>query len=222
MIDGDTNDALAAAAEGGLDWRPMTGERLLAESLARVTGECFRPVLDAGSPKEAIDYFNRFRLLAAERSGVFGVEGLNARVESLLGVHAVDAWYRGRPVLITENDYELGLYNGDFGLAWPGEDERLMIWVAASDGELRAVNPARLPAHETCYAMTVHKAQGSEFDRIALVLPPRESAVVTRELLYTAVTRARRNVEIWATETALFSAIERRIRRASGLQDRLT
>ena len=221
VIHGDKDDALAAAAEGGLDWRPLTGERMLAEILARVAGECFRPVLDAGSPEEALERFNRFRLLAAERRGVFGVEGLNARVESLLDVHAVDAWYKGRPVLITENDYELGLYNGDFGLAWPNENERLMVWVAATDGTHRAISPARLPVHETCYAMTVHKAQGSEFDRIALVLPPRESAVVTRELLYTAVTRARKNVEIWATETALFSAIERRIRRASGLAERL-
>lgn len=221
VIGGDTNDALAAAAEGELVWRPLTGERLLAETLARVADECFRPVLDAGSPEEALGRFNRFRLLAAERRGVFGVEGLNARIESLLGVHAVDAWYPGRPVLITENDYELGLYNGDFGLAWPNENDRLMVWVAVTDGTLRAISPARLPAHETCYAMTVHKAQGSEFDRIALVLPPRESAVVTRELLYTAVTRARKNVEIWATETALFSAIGRRIRRASGLAARV-
>ncbi|HYW77055.1 MAG TPA: exodeoxyribonuclease V subunit alpha [Gammaproteobacteria bacterium] len=221
VIAGNASEALAAAAEGELDWRPLTGERMLAEALAEVTRECFRPVLDAGSPEEALARFNRFRLLAAERRGVFGVEGLNTRVESLLGVHAVDAWYKGRPVLITENDYELGLYNGDFGLAWPNEHDRLMVWVAATDGTLRAISPARLPAHETCYAMTVHKAQGSEFDRVALVLPPRESAVVTRELLYTAVTRARKNVEIWATETALFSAIERRIRRASGLSERL-
>jgi len=160
-------------------------------------------------------------LLAAERRGAFGVEGLNARVESRLGVNAVDAWYRGRPVLITENDYELGLYNGDFGLAWPNDDDRLMVWVAATGGTLRAVSPARLPAHETCYAMTVHKAQGSEFDRIALVLPPRESAVVTRELLYTTVTRARAQVEIWAAETSLRVAVERRVRRASGLSERL-
>ena len=222
VIEGDTNDAVAAAAEGEPDWRQLTGERMLVETLAKVTEEHFRPVLDAGSPEEALDRFNRFRLLAAERRGVFGVEGLNAHVESLLGVHAVDAWYKGRPVLITENDYELGLYNGDFGLAWPNGNERLMVWVAATDGTLRAISPARLPAHETCYAMTVHKAQGSEFDRIALVLPPRESAVATRELLYTAVTRARKSVEIWATETALFSAIERRIRRASGLAERLT
>jgi len=209
------------AAVSPLGWNSVTNEKQLIAALARVTGQCFRPMLDAKSPQEAHDRFNRFRLLAAERRGVFGVEGLNARVENLLGVHAIDAWYRGRPVLITENDYELGLYNGDFGLAWPNDDDRLMVWVAASDGDLRAVSPARLPAHETCYAMTVHKAQGSEFDRIALVLPPRHSAVVTRELLYTAVTRARRNVEIWATEAALLSAIERRIRRASGLARRL-
>jgi len=221
VIAGDTDAALAAAGEDDLTWRPLTGERQLADALNKVTEDHFRPVLDAASPEEALKRFNRFRLLAAERRGVFGVEGLNARVESLLGVNTVDAWYPGRPVLITENDYELGLYNGDFGLAWPNADDRLMVWVAATDGTLRAVSPARLPAHETCYAMTVHKAQGSEFDRIALVLPPRESAVVTRELLYTAVTRARAHVEIWAAEASLRVAVERRVRRASGLAERL-
>lgn len=221
VIAGNSEAALDAADGENLKWRPLAGEKQLVDALAEVTDQCFRPVLDADSPRAALERFNRFRLLAAERRGVFGVEGLNARVESRLGVHAIDAWYDGRPVLITENDYELGLYNGDFGLAWPNENGHRMVWVAASDGELRAVSPARLPAHETCYAMTVHKAQGSEFDRIALVLPPRESAVVTRELLYTAVTRARQNVEIWATEAALTSAIERRIRRTSGLAERL-
>ncbi len=221
VIAGDANAALAAADEDKLAWHPLSGERQLADALARVAEQCFRPVLDAGSPEEALERFNRFRLLAAERRGVFGVEGLNARVESLLGVRAVDAWYRGRPVLITENDYELQLFNGDSGIVWPNDAGRPMVWVASSDGELRAVSPARLPAHETCYAMTVHKAQGSEFDRIALVLPPRDSAVVTRELLYTAATRARKNVEIWAAEDSLRTAIERRIRRASGLAARL-
>ncbi|MGH8273467.1 MAG: exodeoxyribonuclease V subunit alpha, partial [Gammaproteobacteria bacterium] len=215
------NSKAADAKNHPLLWQPLTNEKQLANLLAKVTEQCFRPVLEAESPADALTHFNRFRLLAAERRGVFGVEGLNARVESLLGVHTIDAWYKGRPILITENDHELGLYNGDFGLAWPDKDERMMVWVATSDGELRAISPARLPAHETCYAMTVHKAQGSEFDRIALVLPPRDSAVVTRELLYTAVTRARQSVEIWATEASLRSAIERRIRRASGLADQL-
>lgn len=223
VIAGNTKAAFAVvdAKNHLLLWQPLTNEKQLANLLAKVTEQCFRPVLEAESPADALAQFNRFRLLAAERRGTFGVEGLNARVESLLGVHTIDAWYRGRPVLIIENDHELGLYNGDFGLAWPDKDERMMIWVATSDGELRAVSPARLPAHETCYAMTVHKAQGSEFDRIALVLPPRDSAVVTRELLYTAVTRARQNVEIWTTEASLGTAIERRIRRASGLAARL-
>ena len=221
VIAGNTQAALDASDDEKLKWRPLASERQLVDALVGVADQSFRPVLDANSPQEALDCFNQFRLLAAERRGVFGVEGLNARVESLLGIRAAGAWYPGRPVLITENDYELGLYNGDFGLAWPNENDRLMVWVAASDGTLRHVSPARLPAFETCYAMTVHKAQGSEFDRIALVLPPRESAVVTRELLYTAVTRARRSVEIWATEAALKTAIERRIRRASGLVERL-
>ncbi|MGH8271163.1 MAG: exodeoxyribonuclease V subunit alpha [Gammaproteobacteria bacterium] len=205
-----------------LVWRPIANERQLAHDLARIAETHFKPVLNAASAGDALTQLNRFRLLAAERKGTFGVEGLNARVGSLLGVHAADAWYRGRPVLITENDYELELFNGDFGIAWPADDKRTMLWTAGTDGELRAIFPARLPAHETCYALTVHKAQGSEFDRVALVLPPRESAVATRELLYTGITRARKGVELWATEPALRTAIARRIRRASGLAARLT
>ncbi|MGH8427520.1 MAG: exodeoxyribonuclease V subunit alpha [Gammaproteobacteria bacterium] len=204
-----------------LTWRQIADERQLTRELARIAETHFKPVFNAASAADALEQFNRFRLLAAERKGVFGVEGLNARVEILLGVHAADAWYRGRPVLITENDYELQLFNGDFGIAWPNEEGRLMLWTAGADNVLRATSPARLPTHETCYALTVHKAQGSEFYRVALVLPPRESAVATRELLYTGITRAREGVEIWATETALHTAITRRIRRASGLADRL-
>ncbi len=223
VVTGDAETALRLlrADTAQLAWHPVADERRLVHELARVAETHFKPALNAASADAALTQLNRFRLLAAERKGAFGAEGLNARVETLLGVPTGDTWYRGRPVLITENDYELGLFNGDFGLAWPAEDGRLMVWMAGTGDALRAVSPARLPAHETCYALTVHKAQGSEFDRIALVLPPRESAVTTRELLYTAVTRARKDVELWAEETALRPAIAPRIPRASGLAARL-
>ncbi len=223
VVDCDSETALnlLRGGDGQLSWEPVGDERQLASALVRAAEICFKPALRAAAPAEALAHFHRFRLLCAERHGAFGVEGLNARVETLLGVPMAGTWYPGRPILITENDYELGLFNGEFGVAWHADDGRLMVWIAGSDGRLRAVSPARLPDHETCYAMTVHKAQGSEFNRVTFVLPPRESAVATRELIYTAVTRAREAVAVWATEEVLRAAIQRGIRRSSGLSARL-
>jgi exodeoxyribonuclease V alpha subunit len=208
------------SGESGV-WRPLADERSLRRAVVRIVKTHFTPVRRAASAEQALAELNRFRLLAAERRGAFGVEGLNAAVERALGIPAQANWYRGRPILITENDYELKLFNGDSGIVWPDADGRDKLWLRAADGRLKTVSVARLPAHETAWALTVHKAQGSEFSRIALVLPPRESRVATRELLYTGLTRARETVEVWATEPALRAAIARGIRRASGLAERL-
>ncbi len=209
------------SASENLSWHPLANERQLTRELERVARAHFAPVKRAASAEEALARLDRFRLLAAERRGIFGVEGINVEIESLLGVRPRDVWYRGRPVLITENDYELELYNGDFGIVWPDVDGRDKLWLTAAGGDLKSVSLARLPAHETAWALTVHKAQGSEFDRVALVLPPRDSKVATRELVYTGITRAREAVEVWATEPVFRAAVERRIRRASGLAARL-
>jgi exodeoxyribonuclease V alpha subunit len=126
-------------------------------------------------------------------------------------------------VLILRNDPQLKLFNGDVGLLWPdaeaGGEVRAFFLDAA--GALRRLLPARLPAHETAYAMTVHKCQGSEFDRVLLMLPDRDTPVATRELVYTGLTRARRFVELWAGEAILRAAIARRTQRASGLREAL-
>jgi exodeoxyribonuclease V alpha subunit len=132
-------------------------------------------------------------------------------------------WYRGRPVLITQNDYHLHLYNGDIGIALPdprGGGE-LRVFFQAPDGALRALHPVRLPEHETVYALTVHKSQGSEFDRLLLILPDQDSPVLTRELVYTAITRAKEGVEVWGHENVFRAAIGRRTTRVSGLRDAL-
>ena len=173
--------------------------------------------------------FARFRVLCAEREGPRGVEGINRAMsrhfrQSL--AHRLDSgnrseWYPGRPVMVLRNDYVLKLFNGDTGLVLPDASGALIVWFPEGDGGFRAVAPVRLPAHETAFATTVHKAQGSEFDNVLLVLPSKQSRVVTRELLYTAVSRASRCATIVCGEDVLAKAIISPTRRHSGLIDRV-
>jgi exodeoxyribonuclease V alpha subunit len=136
------------------------------------------------------------------------------------GHATTDRWYRGRPVLVTANDHGLGLFNGDVGVCLPDDDGRMRAWFADARG-VRAVSPAKLPEHDTAWAMTVHKSQGSEFDRVVFVMPERDSPLLTRELVYTAVTRARAQVTVFAPTEILRAAVARRAERASGLRDLL-
>jgi exodeoxyribonuclease V alpha subunit len=215
----------ARAAEVG--WRPAPSP----ETVATLAADRYAPYLEAiergASPAEAFTAFRSFRLLAAHRRGPWGVEALNALVADelarRLAVDADGAWYAGRPVLVTENDYTLGLFNGDVGIALPdpAADGDLRVTFEGDGGQVRRLSPMRLPAHEPVWAMTVHKSQGSEFDRVLLVLPDEDSLLLTRELVYTAVTRARERVEIAGDETILLAAIERRLVRSSGLRDAL-
>jgi len=172
---------------------------------------------------ELLDALEAFRLLAPEREGPRGVRGLNLTVERWLsrsGQSMSDPWYHGRPVLVTANDYSTRVFNGDIGVVWRSEG-RVSVHFRSRDGSIRAIAPGRLPAVETAWAMTVHKSQGSEFDDVVVVLPADESRVMSRELLYTAVTRARRTVTIVGTESALRAAIAQRTERTSGLGARL-
>jgi len=132
-------------------------------------------------------------------------------------------WTPGRPVLILRNDYNLRLFNGDVGIVLPyvGAGLEYRVFFRGPEGTFRALHPARLPEHETVFAMTVHKSQGSEFDKVLLVLPDRDSQVLTRELIYTAVTRARKGVSIHGSEAVLRSALSRSTERLSGLSDTL-
>jgi exodeoxyribonuclease V alpha subunit len=125
--------------------------------------------------------------------------------------------------MVTRNDYNLRLFNGDVGLILPdpASENRLRVFFPDPVGHFRTLHPIRLPAHESVYAMTVHKSQGSEFDRVVIILPDRDVPVLSRELLYTGITRARERVEIWGREPIVRSAVSRRIRRHSGLRDAL-
>ncbi|MES9899234.1 MAG: exodeoxyribonuclease V subunit alpha [Sedimenticola sp.] len=169
--------------------------------------------------------FNRFRVLAALRHGPLGVVELNRLIERALHrlglIRSPDDWYPGRPVLILRNDYNLHLYNGDIGICIHTEENRLSVCFTDSEGEVRQIAPSRISACETAFAMTVHKSQGSEFDRVLLALPADDSALLSRELLYTGVTRARRQVALVADIDLLPEVIGRRVRRPSGLKDAL-
>jgi exodeoxyribonuclease V alpha subunit len=136
--------------------------------------------------------FDRFQLLSALRGGDWGVAGLNQRIEQwLFPDKKPGLWYAGRPVMITRNDYNLGLMNGDIGMTLIDADHKLRVAFPGDAGRIRWVSPLRLPEVETAFAMTVHKSQGSEFLHVALVLPEVRSPVLTRELIYTGITRTR-------------------------------
>ncbi|OEG75845.1 exodeoxyribonuclease V subunit alpha [Shewanella colwelliana] len=183
------------------------------------------------TPSEVIDRFNQYRILCAMRVGEFGVEGINASVSQALAqaqlISLSHEFYAGRPVIIQSNDYNLGLFNGDIGVILPDETNhsRLMAHFVQADGSLLKVLPARLPSHETCFAMTVHKSQGSEFSQVALVLPPRPSAaqrqLLSKELVYTAITRAKNHFSCLGSQKIFEAACAQATQRASGLANRL-
>jgi exodeoxyribonuclease V alpha subunit len=178
------------------------------------------------NPADMLACLSRFRVLCAVREGPFGVRRFNELAEDILAragrIHPLGQHYSGRPILITRNDHALRLFNGDVGVLLPApEGGGLRAWFPSPDGGVRSLLPARLPAHETVFAMTVHKSQGSEFGSILLVLPDRDSPVLTRELLYTGLTRAREHAELWFNEAIFRAAVLRRVERHSGLRDAL-
>jgi exodeoxyribonuclease V alpha subunit len=178
----------------------------------------------AGSPEERLRELDRFRILCATRRGPSGVAALNAAVERALQraghLDTRDPWYPGRPVMVTANDYGVGLYNGDVGVVERDARGAIRVFFPTASG-VRAVLPTRLPEHETVFATTIHKSQGSEFDEVVVALPPRPHRGLTRELLYTAVTRARDRVVIHGTEEVVATAVRASTPRRSGLRDAL-
>lgn len=235
---GDANSAIEVLTKGHeeLRWIDEDVDRIvtgaapgnslshLREVAIAAGSELFRASTD-GDGAAALEAVASFRLLCAHRSGPGGVDVWTNLLETWLAAEVEDfdpepEWYPGRPVMITTNDYSLRLFNGDTGATIIRPEGGLGV-VFPRGGSLVTVSPARLSATETVFATTVHKSQGSEFERAALVLPPPESPLLSRELLYTAVTRAKRSLLIVGTEDSLRSAVSRPIARASGLTRRL-
>ncbi|MFZ5571137.1 MAG: exodeoxyribonuclease V subunit alpha [Thermodesulfobacteriota bacterium] len=228
---GDGRKALelftAEGKDGSVSWVRLPATGALEQALGPMILEAFAPALACHEPLEALGQLNRFRLLCAFREGPYGVAVMNRLSETILAraglISPRDGWYAGRPVMISANDYTLGLFNGDSGIALsdPMVENRLRVFFQRSDGSLQKVHPARIGPHETAFAVTVHKSQGSEFDRVALILPAHDSPLLTRELIYTGLTRARSHASVWADETVFRAAVERRVERFSGLGELL-
>jgi exodeoxyribonuclease V alpha subunit len=228
LREGDADAALTVLAAGSDDVRwvdpdgPQGAQKL--EALRADIAAHARRVADKaarGEAAEALDELLALRTLCAHREGPWGVGEWNRQVERALGVRGADQWYLGRPLLVTRNDRQLDLMNGELGLVLRS-DGGVRALFPGRDGGLRQIPTVRLSAVETVHAMTIHKSQGSEFEHVVVVLPPAGSRLLTRELLYTAVTRARSRVTLVGSADALRSGVARTAARASGLADRLT
>lgn len=216
VFDGTFTDIEKKSLQSGEEYQAMLDDALLGYQHF-LTG-----VQQQSTPERVIAAFGEYQLLCALREGPFGVSGLNDRLEQLLAqkrkiyrtLHS--RWYEGRPVMISRNDSALGLFNGDIGIALD-RGQGLRVWFQMPDGSVKSFQPSRLPEHETAWAMTVHKSQGSEFNHAALILPTQLSPVITRELIYTAITRARQRLSLYTDERVLVQAIATRTERRSGL-----
>lgn len=213
-------NGLASDAWRGVHWR-ADGDRGLADAVLAQALPAFRAVAQAAGPAEALALARAFRILCAVREGPAGSRTLNALAGQALDPrHGGTGWFRGRLLLVTENSHRQQLFNGDVGVVWPDADGEPRAWFEGPDGP-RAWLPAALPAHEPAFALTVHKAQGSEFSTVLLALPERGARVLSRELLYTGLTRCRHALHLAGTADVLRAAIARRGQRWSGLGRRL-
>jgi exodeoxyribonuclease V alpha subunit len=231
---GDADEAMAILRAGAsnVEWIATDGDDPVPSDglgevrrLAVDTGRAVIAAARAGQARQAIDALGSFRLLCGHRRGPEGVATWMEHIENWLrsdveGFTTGADWYVGRPLIVTQNDYGLDLYNGDTGVVIASPDGRP---VAAFErrGAIAEVSPARLAAVDTVYAMTVHKSQGSQYHAVAFLVPGHDSRILTRELLYTAVTRARERLILVGPEVSIRAAIARPITRASGLRPAL-
>ncbi len=224
--------AMLENADGRLlAYQQLQADKSLMQKLAEQIVSGYLPYLQTNDPVQALRGMQRFKILCTLNSGPLGVQAVNRLAEQVLSRKNLiqldpnrdNPWYAGRPVLITRNDYQVGLFNGDIGIAMPDDTQRKVLSVFFTDnaGGVRRFHPYQLPAHETVYAMTVHKSQGSEFDEVLFILPDKDVSILTRELIYTALTRAQKKITVWGTRSIIRSAIARKIERTSGLRDAL-
>ena len=227
--DSDAVVALLRESPGAVTWIDEDpGGRRSVDAVRAGVVEAARVAIEAARDDRAADALAalaRFRVLCAHRRGPIGVSTWTARIETWLeselpGFSARERWYIGRPLLVTENDRELRLYNGDTGVVVQTVDDRVLA-AFERGGEPVLYSPARLGAVDTVYAMTIHKSQGSQFQTAAVLLPEPGSRILTRELLYTAATRAQDRLILVGTEEVVRAAVDRPVARASGLARRL-
>ncbi len=230
---GASERAVELLRQGGdeVTWIPASATSATDNDLASLRAQTLTAwqavtqLATRGAVNEALEALSAFRVLCAHRFGPNGATSWTQRLEAWLveaetrrDLHG--SWHAGQPLLVTENDYDLRLFNGDTGVIVSGRAGRM---IAAFDrgGDLVELSPHRLSHVESCYAMTIHKAQGSQFDSVAVVLPEAGSKILTRELLYTGITRARRRVTVVGDADSVAFAVDRPIARSSGLRGRL-
>ncbi len=221
---GDAEGAIALADADPSTLELSPGPVPDLDALAEQLAIAYSPLLEVEEPAEALMLLERIRLLCATRIGPAGVLAMNRRIREVLDArHDLDPdrqWFHGRPVIVLRNDYRAGLFNGDTGVCLADSGGRFRVWFPGEQS-VRALLPTSIPEHETVFAMSVHKSQGSEFDTVHLLLPETDSPVLSRELVYTGATRARERLRVHAAPEVLRGAIARRVERRSGLAARL-
>lgn len=233
---GDVGEVLDILRQGRypeVNWYPLSSHVDHHNLLSKNIHEHYHRLCHVNEPQEALEELNRFRILCAVNLGELGVDTINANAAAVLAEEKENRipkgfkseWYHGRPILITANEHSLGLFNGDVGITMVLEttnDKTSHVYFqGGAAGKLQRFSPSRLSRYQDVYAMTIHKSQGSEFDEVLLVLPEKDTPLITRELLYTGITRAKRKLSILASESVIGNAVSRRIKRASGLRDAL-
>ncbi|MDX9785944.1 MAG: exodeoxyribonuclease V subunit alpha [Desulfobacterales bacterium] len=229
---GDAEDALACLKDDACRDVSLieAGSRNLLRQVLPVFIEThFMPLMKEQDPLARLLQFQTFRVLCAHRKGPAGVEAVNAAVREIIrrnlgAIRQPAANDEGHPIMVTQNDYQLGLFNGDIGIigASPAEENQWGAFFQGAGQSLRYISLSKLPQYESVYAMSVHKSQGTEFDHVLLILPPRRSRIITRELLYTAITRARKSVVIFGEAPLVREAVQTPVQRASGIGDQLS
>ena len=224
---GDAVAAIAVLKRGGsIRWRPTPSLKNFERELRERVFPRFEKLLRLSEPAVALKRLAEFAVLCALRRGPFGAETVNALLEGMLFetglIEGAGRYHAGEPIIVVRNDYNVGLFNGDLGIVLPDAvTGELRVFFRGEGDEVLNFAPGRLPAHEPAFALTVHKSQGSEFHDALVILPERDAPVLTRELVYTGITRVRETVEVWASEEILRQTIGRKIERSSGLRERL-
>ncbi|MCH8497218.1 MAG: exodeoxyribonuclease V subunit alpha [Marinobacter sp.] len=218
VLNGAAVESMAILHSGLADLHWIEDDRF-SSVLANWVEAYYRPIPQFEDVPAAFEALAQFRILSPVRNGPRGVDAINRMVVARVNPTG-KSFFRGQPIMITRNQYELGLYNGDIGLIWPDDQGQLMAWFPEGE-DFRPMAPGRLPEHETVYAMTIHKTQGSEFTRVAMVLPESPHPMLSRELLYTGMTRAKTYLEICGSETVWCGGVEQQVLRHSGLALRL-
>lgn len=223
---GDTKtiECLLKESNDELNWMESKSQQL-DTSVINWAVEHYKTIFDATTASEALKAFESTRLLTALRNGPWGESTIRERIETKLeneGLISIknNEPYKNLPVIICNNDRETGLFNGDTGIFWPDENNELMAWFEIKE-ILTPFSVHQLPEWKPAWTLTVHRSQGSEYNNVLLVIPPEKNPVVTRELIYTGVTRAIKHCSISATMNQLTSAVERRVTRLSGLGERI-